>query len=378
MASGFHVNVGGAQAASRLAPVVTAGPVFADFDVANDHPLVKPLLRKLLRAQRHPDIAAMPVAVHDAVGDRRSDRRVLTERAWAQQNVGVIGRRWGRQVDLERQLTRQLVYLDASRWLELDRPRGRLIVCNGFGNGDPGSDRGIELHTAGAADPGVLVPDGRRHLRLSAPPGINVTEDIVLELLIVGLNVNANDPHARSVSAGLGDHDLDDYRKIPRYSGVEGSVMTTVAAEEQQVRELLDRVEELEDIAASLPEQDDRRARLICVARETLRDVGPVRPVIVARLLQLNEKTIRAWSEEGVLAKASDSPRLLLDPEQVHRVWHLVRELRAAGKTRGLLDEVYRRLSDAALLQRADLQESLGQMRRGEGSVLVPRRTPAA
>lgn len=144
------------------------------------------------------------------------------------------------------------------------------------------------------------------------------------------------------------------------------------------MREVLGRVEELEDIAASVPEEDERRIRLISVARETLTDVGPVRPAVAARLLELNEKTVRAWSDEGVLAKASESPRLLLDPEHVHRVWHLVRELRDAGKTRGLLDEVYRRLSDAALLDRADLQESLGQMRRGEGTMLVPRRTPAA
>jgi hypothetical protein len=154
--------------------------------------------------------------------------------------------------------------------------------------------------------------------------------------------------------------------------------MGSVAAEEQQVRELLDRVEELEEIAASLPEQDGRRARLIDVARETLGDVGPIRPIVAARLLELNEKTVRAWSDEGVLAKVSESPRLLLDAEQIHRVWHLVRELRDAGQTRGLLDEVYRRLSDAALLDRDDLQESLAQMRRGEGTVLTPRRTPAA
>jgi hypothetical protein len=114
------------------------------------------------------------------------------------------------------------------------------------------------------------------------------------------------------------------------------------------------------------------------LAHATLRDIGPLRPVIAARLLELNEKTVRAWSDEGVLAKAGESPRLLLDPEQVHRVWHLVRELRAKGKTRGLLDEVYRRLSDAALLEREDLRKSLKQMHRGEGEVLVPRRSPAA
>jgi hypothetical protein len=68
-------------------------------------------------------------------------------------------------------------------------------------------------------------------------------------------------------------------------------------------------------------------------------------------------------------------PRLLLDPGSVHSVARLVADLRKAGRTRGLLDEVYRRLADASLLNRADLLESLEQMRRGEGIVLRPRQT---
>jgi hypothetical protein len=58
------------------------------------------------------------------------------------------------------------------------------------------------------------------------------------------------------------------------------------------------------------------------------------------------------------------------------------RALRARGgdrpelrtRTRGLLDEVYRRLSDTTLLDRDDLRASLAQMGRGEGRVVVPRR----
>ena len=37
-----------------------------------------------------------------------------------------------------------------------------------------------------------------------------------------------------------------------------------------------------------------------------------------------------------------------------------------------LLDQVWRRLEDAALLGRDDLRDSLDQMRRGEGRVLRP------
>jgi hypothetical protein len=73
-----------------------------------------------------------------------------------------------------------------------------------------------------------------------------------------------------------------------------------------------------------------------------------------------------------VLTVARRSPRLLLDVRSVHAISHVIRELRAAGKDRDLLDEVRRRLSDETLLAREDLRESLNQMRRGEGRVLRP------
>jgi len=72
------------------------------------------------------------------------------------------------------------------------------------------------------------------------------------------------------------------------------------------------------------------------------------------------------------LTVAQRSPRLLLDVRSVHGVSHLVSELRAAGQERDLLDQVWRRLEDAALLDREDLRNSLDQMRRGEGRVLRP------
>ena len=74
-----------------------------------------------------------------------------------------------------------------------------------------------------------------------------------------------------------------------------------------------------------------------------------------------------------MLTVAQRSPRLLLDLQSVHEVRHIVQDLRALGKDRDLLDEVGRRLSDAALLDRPDLGESIEQMRRGEGRVLRPR-----
>jgi hypothetical protein len=146
----------------------------------------------------------------------------------------------------------------------------------------------------------------------------------------------------------------------------------TIAVEERRLRGLFERVEVVEDVARTLPEDDERRARLLAVSDSALAEEGTIRPVIAARLLGLSEKTVRAWAAAGVLAVARRSPRLLLDVRSVHAVSHLVSELRAAGQDRDLLDQVWRRLEDAALLDREDLRESLDQMRRGEGRVLRP------
>jgi hypothetical protein len=87
-------------------------------------------------------------------------------------------------------------------------------------------------------------------------------------------------------------------------------------------------------------------------------------------LLDLSDKTVRAWTDEGVLKATGHGPNLTLDPLRVHEVMHLVRDLRAAGHDRNLLDAVWYRLSDQALLDREDLRESVEQMRRGEGRVV--------
>ena len=128
-------------------------------------------------------------------------------------------------------------------------------------------------------------------------------------------------------------------------------------------------------MARTLPEDDERRARLLAVSDSALAEEDTIRPVIAARLLGLSEKTVRAWAAAGVLTVARRSPRLLLDVRSVHAVSHLVSELRAAGQDRDLLDQVWRRLEDAALLDRADLRESADQMRRGEGRALRPIRS---
>lgn len=144
----------------------------------------------------------------------------------------------------------------------------------------------------------------------------------------------------------------------------------SVATEAALIRDLFETIEEIESVASSLAEDDERRHKLDGVVARTLRQAPPVRPVVAGELLDLTEKTVKAWAREGVLAIHSQEPRMLLDTVRLHEVLHLVADLRRAGKTRGLIDEVHRRLSDQSLLDRSDLASSLDEMRSGKGRVV--------
>lgn len=146
----------------------------------------------------------------------------------------------------------------------------------------------------------------------------------------------------------------------------------SVATEEQRIRNLIERVETIEEVAGTLPEDDDRRARLLAVSRDALAEEGIVRPVIAAKILGLSEKTVRAWAAAGLLTAGQRSPRLLLDLPSVHAISHALREIRADGLDRDLLEHVWHCLEDRALLDPADLRESVEQLRRGDVVALRP------
>lgn len=146
----------------------------------------------------------------------------------------------------------------------------------------------------------------------------------------------------------------------------------SVETEEQRIRNLFSRIDALEEVAQTLPEGDERRAKLLDISRDVLAEEGTVRPVIAAKLLGLSEKTVRTWADAGLLAARQKSPRLLLDVPTVHTVRQVLHEIRAEGLDRDLLDHVWRRLEDQALLDRKDLQDSIEQMKRGEVVVLRP------
>jgi hypothetical protein len=148
----------------------------------------------------------------------------------------------------------------------------------------------------------------------------------------------------------------------------------SVTEEREILTTLLDDVVKLHEVAGTLPADDKRAQTLESVAHRRLASAPGMRLSIAASVLALSEPTVRAWVERGIFKVRSRKPRLLLDPASVLEVRQLVADLRAAGQTSGLLDEVYNRLADEQELADPELAESLEQMRRGEYVVRRPAR----
>jgi hypothetical protein len=125
--------------------------------------------------------------------------------------------------------------------------------------------------------------------------------------------------------------------------------MTRSAHESDQAYDVIERIETLERIAGTLPDQDDRRQALLDLVKKDLSSAQPLPPRLAAEVLDLSEKIVRAWTKEGILTRAAKpSSPVHLEFERVHEVLLVVQDLRAAGHTVGLIDEVHRRLVDAA------------------------------
>jgi hypothetical protein len=142
-------------------------------------------------------------------------------------------------------------------------------------------------------------------------------------------------------------------------------VTQTLQREEAQIKALFDQVEAVEEVAESIQDREPAQATKLRGAVEgVLSNAGPVRIRTAASLLCLSDRTARTWAAEGVLALASEHP-MRVDPVRLHEVLRLVKELRAAGRNKDLLNAVWHRLQDAAVLDRDDLATSLRQLRDG-------------
>jgi hypothetical protein len=146
--------------------------------------------------------------------------------------------------------------------------------------------------------------------------------------------------------------------------------MTTIADDAQRISVLFNRIDDLDEVAFSFADHDDRCDRLLGVADATLAEEAPIRPAVAASLLDVDEKMVREWADNGVLTITTRRPRLLLDPTSVYEISRLIRDLRAMDD-RELLDEMWHGLADRAPIDSADGPESPAQMQRR--SDVIPR-----
>jgi DNA-binding transcriptional MerR regulator len=125
-------------------------------------------------------------------------------------------------------------------------------------------------------------------------------------------------------------------------------------------------VDEVLDVAHSIEVERPRdAARLVHASHGALSAAEPVRVPVAAKILLVSDKTIRAWADDGLLKPWAVRPRLLIETERLHTVLHFLNDLRSAGQDRDFREMLWSRLQDEALLDRADLAESLSQMNAG-------------
>jgi hypothetical protein len=145
--------------------------------------------------------------------------------------------------------------------------------------------------------------------------------------------------------------------------------MNTIADDAQRISVLFNRIDDLDDVAYSFPDHDDRCERLLGVADATLADEPPIRLSVAASLLGVDENTVREWADNGVLTVTTRRPRLLVDAVSVYELSRLIRDLRAMDD-REMLDEMWQRLTDPAAIprQRSAAHDSAVGRDVGEGA----------
>jgi hypothetical protein len=150
----------------------------------------------------------------------------------------------------------------------------------------------------------------------------------------------------------------------------EEASMTTIADDAQRIGVLFNRIDNLDEVAYSFPDHDDRCERLLEVVDATLAEEAPIRPTVAASLLDVDEKTVREWADNGVLTIAARRPRLVLDPTSVYEISRLIRDLRSMDDDQELLDEMWHGITDRGRPE--------GLAGTEQASAVIPRQRSAA
>lgn len=131
-------------------------------------------------------------------------------------------------------------------------------------------------------------------------------------------------------------------------------------------------IDELDELESVLTRNKDARLKVVRLRRRRLDEAPSVRLSVAGKLLDLSLPTIRVWIDRGLLAEVDGSSPRRVTLGSVLEVRPLVRELRALGRNRNLLEAVLARVEDERALSDRKLRKSLDEMRRGELTDITP------
>jgi DNA-binding transcriptional MerR regulator len=123
----------------------------------------------------------------------------------------------------------------------------------------------------------------------------------------------------------------------------------------------------------SLGPNKDARLKVVRLKRRRLAEAPSVRLSVAAKLLDLSVPTIRTWIDRGLLEEVGGSSPRRVTLQSVLEVRPLVRELRALGRDRNLLEAILARVEDERALSDRKLRRSLDEMRSGKLIDITPR-----
>ena len=131
-------------------------------------------------------------------------------------------------------------------------------------------------------------------------------------------------------------------------------------------------VDDLDALEASVRRNKDARLTVGRLRRRRLAEAPSVRLSVAAKLLGLSVPTIRAWIDHGLLDEVRRVSPRRVTLASVLEVRPIVRELRALGRDRNLLEAVLARVEDERALSDRKLRKSLDEMRSGELIDITP------
>jgi DNA-binding transcriptional MerR regulator len=132
-------------------------------------------------------------------------------------------------------------------------------------------------------------------------------------------------------------------------------------------------IDDLDELENSLGRNKDARLKVVRLRRRRLAEAPSVRLSVAGKLLGLSIPTIRTWIDRGLLDEIGDSSPRRVTLRSVLEVRPLIRELRALGRDRNLLEAILARLEDKRTLSDHKLRRSLDEMRSGKLIDITPR-----